>query len=279
MARVEYHRTKSRKRSGKRTRVDEGKRPVWWSDKFYLIFYKLASQGVKNAKLGELAGVSKVEIMRAVETNPVLAELLAEAREEHKAGSFVDHVTGLLPEEARRYWEAIIAVEEGKYTQPVWGTRHKVPLKELSRRMRQRLFLHALVHTNFNFTKACRVCRISYTLYYQWCKEAKFGELVQAMHQEKKDFYESALISLVARGDAAAIIFANRTLNRDRGYSDKVEVSVSGTVEHRITVDDLELPLETKMQLLQAYRAKQAQLQAPKALVVDSEVAEELADE
>ena len=45
---------------------------------------------------------------------------------------------------------------------------------------------------------------------------------------EKKDFFEGQLIQNVKKGDVASVIFANKTVNKDRGYEEKSRVGMEG---------------------------------------------------
>ncbi|MGH0945675.1 hypothetical protein ACQVTS_32665 [Bacillus mycoides] len=56
-------------------------------------------------------------------------------------------------------------------------------------------------------------------------KDLVYREKVLAIKLEQKDFVESKLMEKVNNDDTAAIIYANKSLNRDRGYGDKVEHS------------------------------------------------------
>jgi hypothetical protein len=98
--------------------------------------------------------------------------------------------------------------------------------------------------------------------------EPEFGELMNEIHEHKKNFFEAALVGLVASGDSSATIFVNKTFNKDRGYNDKIELSVEGSVQHEhvhahvhahISVDELDLSLEVKREILQAIRLRNRQ--------------------
>lgn len=45
-----------------------------------------------------------------------------------------------------------------------------------------------------------------------------------ALVERKKDFAEYALLKLVAKGHPAAVIFANKCLNQDRGYLERQQI-------------------------------------------------------
>jgi hypothetical protein len=105
-------------------------------------------------------------------------------------------------------------------------------------------------------------------------KDVVFRRLVEGIHEHKKDFFESSLINLVRQGDSAATVFANRTQNRDRGYSEKVTVDINTktTHEHAITVDDLSP--EVLRAILDAKRKKIEQL-ADNRGVEEAEIVED----
>jgi hypothetical protein len=58
----------------------------------------------------------------------------------------------------------------------------------------------------------------------------------------------------------SATLFANRTLNRDRGYGDKTQIEVSGSLNHNhknlINFEDLGLPPEVLRVIYEAVKEK-----------------------
>jgi hypothetical protein len=107
--------------------------------------------------------------------------------------------------------------------------------------------------------RACRKVGISRQTFFLWCKDEKFQALVDEIQEAKKDFFEGSLIRLVAAGDTSATIFANRTVNKDRGYSERhqVDVNVSGQVTHKhelVSMEQLKLPTAVEKMLLQQIR-------------------------
>jgi hypothetical protein len=131
---------------------------------------------------------------------------------------------------------------------------------ELGHLMRQQLYVHAMVYKNFNAAEASRTTGIDYTTYLNWRdKDPKFAEMMDVVRQMQKDFGEGALMSLVGQGDTTAVLFFNRTINKDRGYDPKttVDVNVGGKVLHgHVKLDDImdRLPLEKRVLMLQAVR-------------------------
>ena len=88
-----------------------------------------------------------------------------------------------------------------------------------------------------------------------------FAKLIDELKWQQKNYYEQALVDLVAKGDAYAITFVNRTVNRDRGYGDKIEVEHSGTIQHNHTIDlsKLNLSLSCRKEILAAVKAQESE--------------------
>jgi hypothetical protein len=90
------------------------------------------------------------------------------------------------------------------------------------------------------------------------------------MHWHLGNFYENALYNRVLAGDTPATLFANKTVNRKRGYGPTVDVNVNQNVNvNMINLAELNLPFELKQQLLEHIRLqrdkkpKLTQLSAP----------------
>jgi hypothetical protein len=132
-------------------------------------------------------------------------------------------------------------------------------------RGRQHLFLYSLIHSNFNVSASCRRLNIDRKTFTRWVTtDPGFAELLDEVHWHKKNYFEQAFIGLVQRGDTPAILHAARTQLRDRGYGDRLDVSHSGTIQHdhdhRIALEDLDLPLNVRRVILDAVRAQRARL-------------------
>lgn len=97
-----------------------------------------------------------------------------------------------------------------------------------------------------------------------WIRDdPEFADLLDEIHWHKKNWVEQHLMHRLASGDSAATIFANRTLNRDRGYNDKIQLEHSGevSVHHQvIAVDDLSLPIDVRKKILEALRKRDDQI-------------------
>ncbi len=119
----------------------------------------------------------------------------------------------------------------------------------------QEVFIHALISNSFNLSEACRIACVSRQTVEYWRKsDLAFAQLVEEIQFHKKNFFEGALVDLVAMGNPGAVMFANRTVNSDRGYGEKMVVNHDVDVSFQI--EDLGLDAATKRQILDAMRAK-----------------------
>ena len=74
-------------------------------------------------------------------------------------------------------------------------------------------------------TPACKAVGIARQTHYRWLEEDDlYKRLVKDVQMTKRDFTESAVYQLVQKGNVQATLYANR-INKDRGYSESVEVS------------------------------------------------------
>jgi hypothetical protein len=119
-------------------------------------------------------------------------------------------------------------------------------------------FLEAYRASMFNISKAIKMVPglNSRTTIYEWIKtDPSFANDFQDAREDLKDFAESQLIVL-ARGiaetdekgkllgwkerpDSAAVIFMNKALNKDRGYTERIEHEHGIKKESRIDLDRL----------------------------------------
>ncbi len=103
---------------------------------------------------------------------------------------------------------------------------------KLTSRKRQQL-LEAYRKAMCNVTLACKGLGISRRTFYLWreADESLAAEL-DDIKDEARDFIENALYKRIDAGDTTAIIFACKTMLRDRGYVE--------TQAHSVTVNSFE---------------------------------------
>ncbi len=91
---------------------------------------------------------------------------------------------------------------------------------------RQKKFLEAFANTNGIIAPACESIGISRKTFYLWKNEDKdFAELVEEIAERQTDFVEGKLQQKIDEGDTTAIIFYLKTKGRNRGYSERIELT------------------------------------------------------
>lgn len=221
----------------------------------YVRAYVLARQGLRAKYLAEALGTTLKTLKAWKRKYPYFKLAIDEARNDIASNtkSFVDYVHENLSPELTAIWDKIIAWEDEK------NGILKIE-KMLAREgmyVRMHIFLYALVNCNFNVSRACKKANINLKTFDRWCvQNPDFAQLVGEIHIMKKDFFEDKLVELVGEKDTSAVIFANKTFNRDRGYNDRVEIDLKGgiTQTHLIDISVLELPPDVKRQILEAWR-------------------------
>lgn len=248
--------TKAKGKAAKRS----GPRPTKWKDEWVLICYEHAKTGMTNASIAKAIGVQRMTFRGYLRDYPLLVKALERAREFRSGArgfNFGEYVYRRLPKPLQDLWDDIQRVEY----EPNGLARMEAMLENKGRRARQHLFVHALVAFNFNASEACKAVNIPLMTFRGWLlHDPQFEELINEMEEHRKNFIEGSLMDLVAARDPAAVIFANKAVNGDRGYNPgkTSKVEVNGTIDHqhRVSVDELELPLETRIAIRDAMKAR-----------------------
>ena len=249
-----------------------------WRDHLVFRIYDLLKNGHSFSDIAKAVGVSVMTMKRWRKAKPMLRLAIAEARRasrpirgtKYSIATFQDYIYQQLPGEYQEIWDKIHRFEKAKSG----AERVNAMLERHGMHVRQALFLHAWITGNFSITKALKKVCISRNTFENWKRDPDFLELVNEIQWHKKNFFEEQLVNLVAAGDGPATIFANKTLNRDRGYGERVDHVVTGQIQHAvIDVDELDLPLPLRKALLVAMekREEQLALQAGPAAWIDSE--------
>ena len=248
--------------------------PIDWKDTFYIDIYLLAKQGRTESDIRRVLGASPTT-WKAWKRSRAIDDAVKRGREGDKAEqeaqqdrpSIIDYCYGHLPAELRALWDRIEAVAE--LSPADQDTAYK-DLKQQPEAYRQILYIHALVTSRFDATSAMRKCRISLRDYQRWCASSPdFEALVAEIQFHKGQFFENALLDQVMIGETQAILFANKSFNRDRGYGDKMEVEHTGDAHSgastiNVDLSKLDLTPQIKRALLEAVqeqRAAQARLE------------------
>ena len=238
-------------------------RKTFWKDEFIFRAYELLKTGMTERNVAKALGISVETFWSWMKKKPLFALAVKEGRrlcntKEGSRCSFKNYVVGRLPPELKPLWDKIMQFEDADN-----GTEKlDALLADQGVRVRQMLFMYAWWSSNFSVSKAMRKVGLARSTFELWKKDPYFLDLIREMQEIKKDFFDEHLCMLVAGGDTAATIFANKTFNRDR-YPEKatVDVNVRGTIQHNVVrIDDLQLPLEVRKKILVAIREHKPQL-------------------
>lgn len=219
---------------------------------FLLDFYDAFLRDPSYTKVAAALEMKSVKTLEArLQKYPALryAKKLADERRGNRE-SLSNYIFKHLSPEAQRMWEEIQfwADSESAYT------KVQAILNGKTRKLRQELFIHALVHGGFNLSEACRVVAIPKCTLEEWKTDSEFLQLLEEIQWHKKNFFEHALIDLVEQRHPGATIFVNRTQNADRGYNEKIQVEHTGNVGFGIDFDQLDLDIDTRRKVLEAIR-------------------------
>lgn len=227
---------------------------------FYVAAYRLARDGLSDKQVAKALGVAGNTLRTWCARRPALKEALAEARDNRDhldTTTFHEYIFNHLSPKLQDLWNAINECEN--LTNGV--ERIDALFRGHGIRARQHLFLYALTQSLFNTSAALRKLAIPRKTFEGWCaNDPVFAEMVDEIHWHKNNFFEQAFMGRVAAGDTSAIIHAVKTRCRARGYNERIEVEHTGTIqhEHTVSVADLDLPLDTRREILKALRAHQA---------------------
>lgn len=87
-------------------------------------------------------------------------------------------------------------------------------------------------------TFACEKVGLSRQTFYRWCRDdPEFKERVDAINELQIDVAEASLLKKIQKGDTTAIIFYLKTKGKNRGYSERREISIPGGVDMNIKND------------------------------------------
>ncbi len=232
-----------------------------WNDRFIIDAYELAREGRSDEDIRKVFGISNPTFWNWKKRRPLLKEALERGRrisggDRYTGETLRSYVFGRLPDDLKKTWNEINRLDRARS-----GTEAvEAILAERGKRARQHLLLYAILTSSFSISASLRKVNINRATFDRWIREDReFARLVTEVNEIKADFFESHLVRLVKSGDTAATIFANRTFNRERGYGEKIDVNMSGRVDHRIDISDLDLPIKTRREILAAVRRKRVE--------------------
>nr|WP_314648815.1 hypothetical protein [uncultured Porphyromonas sp.] len=93
---------------------------------------------------------------------------------------------------------------------------------------RKEALLAALEESRGIISVACRATSINRDSYYEWLKDEEFARRVHEIQQSQLDFVESKLLQRIDAGDTVAAIFYLKTRGKERGYTERTELTGAG---------------------------------------------------
>lgn len=243
-----------------------------WRNEFYVTIYEFAKQGIGIERMGPAIGISDRLFKAWIKKDPAIRDAYERGKPikgESANDQFLKYVHKRLPtKKLRRTWSLITEW---------WKIKDEDSIEELVLKQgkyeRQHLFIHALLHCNFNASQACRMTGTDLGTYNNWKNDPQFRRIMEHIHQSKKDYFESALIKSVRNGDASTIRFVNKTFNKDRGYDNSVSViRHEGAVTHmhgHMNIDAVleKLPVEDRVKVLTAMRQVMSESNKPQLML------------
>ena len=104
-----------------------------------------------------------------------------------------------------------------------------------STKTKKRIFIANFIANQGMVQMSCDSVGINRTTYARWCKkDAKFVQNIQAAMERKLDKIETKLLNLVENGDTQATIFSAKCLLKQRGYTEKKDINVTGNLNVNI---------------------------------------------
>lgn len=93
-------------------------------------------------------------------------------------------------------------------------------------------FINAFLSEGCNISKACKAADIDRGTYYIWMEKfQEFKAEIEEAQEKLLDFTESKLVENIQTNDTRAIIFMLKTKGKKRGYVERMETEVSGSLK------------------------------------------------
>lgn len=221
-----------------------------WKDENYVNIYELRKAGASKKEICDVLEVDKKTLEYWIECRPALAAVF-EQTEPNKNGEDEFFYKQLNPE-YQAIWDELKKVSKKIST---WD-RAKMMLDNAGEKARQRLFLHALCVTCFSVNQSMKMVGVSKSDLSKWERDPMFVKLAGQIEWHKKNFIDDAMLKLVARGVPAAVMFAAKTMNKDRGWQEKHIVEHTGEVAHTVKLADLleKMPLDQQLAILDTFK-------------------------
>ena len=224
-----------------------------------LTYYDAMLREETPARIAAILGIRQ-DTLKGWETKHkefVIAKKMAEEIR-GKEGTFSSYIYKHLSPEVKEIWDDIVFWESHGNA----NERIQEILSGRPKRIRQELFIHALISSSFDVSEACRLSLVTRGQISDWStNDLHFGQMMEEIEWHKKNYFEGRLVKLVDQGHPLAILHVNKTLNADRGYHEKYHIHHTGNAGGSLSaggfnIDELDLDLATRKKILAAVRQK-----------------------
>lgn len=218
--------------------------------------YDAAIRDEDLTRIAAAVGISRATLDKRHKLDPQVRKVLEKANERRGPGrELSQYVFKHLSPDAKKIWDELMFWNEHEDASE---KIHHLMLP-CPKRIRQELYIHALIHSNFDHSSALRMTGTTRNQVDYWARQdLEFQQLCEEIEWHKKNFFERALLDLVEEKHPSAVLFANRTINADRGYNEKLSIEHSGKIAMGpgIRIDELNLSLACRREILTAIREK-----------------------
>jgi hypothetical protein len=207
--------------------------PRKWNPELVIDIFLLARSGLSDEKIALALNVNDNTFFEWKRDKPEVKAAITRGKspqgENDNGGTFQEYVYKQLRPELKEIWDEIV---EWSDHDDSWERINAV-LYDKPTKVRQQLFVHAMCHTVFDVSESCRLVGIGRRELESWAStDSEFTALMQDLDFHKKNYFETALISLTTMRNPHAVMFVNKTKNRDRGYGEVFAMEHKGKVEH-----------------------------------------------
>lgn len=214
---------------------------------FILAFYDAYLREKNLQKVAASLEIRPWNLQDLIKKHPELQQAKEAADRNRVKSKLANYALSHLSPECRKIWNKLESLDTYEEIDELF--------KGKSVRLRQQLFCHAILHTGYDVSKACSLVGINRGVMNKWRDDLEFMAMLEEVQFHKKNFFENGIVALCHDLHPGALIFANRTINADRGYNEKLEITGQKQVLGPVTdfdISDLELDLETQRKILAA---------------------------